>query len=179
MHPRTTELLAHLDATRGELLAALDAAPSQLYAKKPGPDAWSVAEIFEHLAIVEARLGELLGAALAKATAAGPLPADIETSSILATLDGERIRDREQRLAARTNVQPSGSVTVAVSLAALDRSRGALRALTLAADGLDTRSVCAPHPYFGELTLHQWIAFLGLHEARHAAQVRAVIAELQ
>ena len=36
----------------------------------------------------------------------------------------------------------------------------------------------APHPVLGALTFQQWIAFLGYHEARHAAQIRAVMHEL-
>jgi len=32
--------------------------------------------------------------------------------------------------------------------------------------------ICGPHP-LGELGFHQWIAFVGLHESRHGAQIRA------
>ncbi len=41
-----------------------------------------------------------------------------------------------------------------------------------------TRRVANPNPRFGELNLHQWLLFLGAHEARHTAQVRETAASV-
>jgi len=60
MHPRTEELLRHLDANRAVLHAAVDAVPPALRERKPGPDRWSVAETLEHLSRVEEGITRLL-----------------------------------------------------------------------------------------------------------------------
>jgi len=177
-HPRTTELLQHLEQNRAILREALDAAPLPLREQKPAPERWSVAEVLEHLAIVERQIGVLLQRGLRHATADGPLPPDTDLTPVVPTIDAARLLDREQRLQAREPVQPSRGLRAEQAWQELDASRVALRYVVLAADGLDTTSIKAPHPFFGELTFHQWIAFVGFHEARHAAQIRATTAAL-
>jgi hypothetical protein len=38
--------------------------------------------------------------------------------------------------------------------------------------------VVVPHPALGDQNLYQWIAFVGAHESRHAAQIREIAAAL-
>lgn len=178
-HPRTTELLQHLEQTRAVLREALDAAPLPLRERKPAPERWSVAEVLEHLAIVEQQIGALLQRGLRRAMADGPLPQDLDHTPVVPTIDAARVLDREQRLQARQAVVPSRGLTAEQAWRELDASRAVLRNVLLAADGLVTTSIKAPHPFFGELTFHQWVAFLGFHEARHAAQIRSTAAALQ
>ncbi len=40
------------------------------------------------------------------------------------------------------------------------------------ADGLALGNFSYPHPMFGPLDLYQWLVFVGLHESRHACQIR-------
>ena len=49
MHPRTEELLRHLDAHRVALRAAVADIPASLRDTRPVADRWSVAETLEHL----------------------------------------------------------------------------------------------------------------------------------
>jgi len=179
LHPRTTELLQHLERHRANLRAELDATPVELREKKPAPDRWSAAEVLEHLAIVEQQIGGLLKRGLRRAMADGPLPPDADHSPIVPTLDGERLLDRERRLQAGQAVVPSRSLTAEQAWAELVTANQALRDVVLAADGLVTTAIKAPHPFLGELTFHQWIAFVGFHEARHVAQIRATAAALR
>ena len=44
--------------------------------------------------------------------------------------------------------------------------------------GMPLGAVQQPHRILGELNLYEWIAFLGTHEARHAAQIRELAATL-
>jgi len=53
-----------------------------------------------------------------------------------------------------------------------------VRAALLNADGLARGTITAPHPALGEANLYQRIAFVGGHEARHAAQIREIGAAL-
>jgi hypothetical protein len=54
----------------------------------------------------------------------------------------------------------------------LERGGRAVREAAGAGDGLALGTVYHPHPQFGPLSLYQWIAFVGAHEGRHAAQIR-------
>jgi hypothetical protein len=60
---------------------------------------------------------------------------------------------------------------VAEALAGLDASRVALRNSLREADGI-ALNFTYPHPMFGPLDLYQWLVFVGLHESRHACQIR-------
>jgi uncharacterized damage-inducible protein DinB len=55
MHPRIQELLTYLDDARAALLAAVSEAPPAILTERPGEDRWSIADVLEHLAIVERR----------------------------------------------------------------------------------------------------------------------------
>ncbi len=177
MHPRTEELLRHLDSRREDLRRAIDGAPEGLRAKRPGEGRWSVAEVVEHLAIVERQIVALLRRGLRSAEANGPLPPEHDSSPVLPTIDEKALLDRERRYQAGPAVRPTGA-SLDASWASLQQSRADLRAALLAVDGRATDTIRAPHPFFGELTFAQWHAFVGYHEARHTAQIRATTAEL-
>jgi len=49
-----------------------------------------------------------------------------------------------------------------------------VRQMLRAADGLALGQVTMPHPLLGEMTAYEWLATLGTHEARHAAQIREI-----
>ena len=96
MHPRTDEMLRHLDANRVVLRAAVDSIPPELRETRPSPERWSVAEILEHLTRVEEQLTRFLGAKLAEAKAAGQLPAATDVSPIAGSFRHDRIIDRRR-----------------------------------------------------------------------------------
>jgi hypothetical protein len=178
MHPRTIELLRHLDAHRATLRAAFDAMPEALRMTPPAPGRWSAAQVLEHLATVEAQVAALLKRGLRAALANGPVPPDPDHSPVLPTIDAALLLDRERKVAAPAAAQPNQGLGPDDAWRALAASRTSAREVLLAADGLATHSIRAPHPALGELTFHQWFAFLGYHEARHAAQIRATAAAL-
>jgi hypothetical protein len=43
-----------------------------------------------------------------------------------------------------------------------------------ASDRLALGTLSMPHPLFGPLSAYHWLAFVGGHEARHAAQIREI-----
>jgi uncharacterized protein YndB with AHSA1/START domain len=173
MHPRTREILDHLDRCHTELKDAVAEVPPSLQKTRTAPDRWSVAEIVEHLALVEARIGKLLIPALNEA-AAGAL--ENETSSVHPMMDVSRVVDRSQRITAGEASQPQAGLDLEDGLATLEERREELRQAVLAADGRALGAVIRPHPRFGDLNLYQWLLFTGAHEARHAAQVREIAA---
>lgn len=177
MHPRIQELHDHLAHYRAELRAAVDSVPIALRERRPAPERWSVAEVLEHLAIVEARVTESFTKQVAAARAKGLEP-DSETTPVVPTLDMAFVFDRTNRLVASEASRPRGASDARTAWAALEQSRERLRAALLDADGLALGAVVMPHPVFGELNAYQMVAFVGGHEGRHTAQVREIGGEV-
>jgi len=174
MHPRTEELLRHLDTTRGTLCAAVDTVPSALRETRPAPDRWSVANVLEHLTRVEEQITRLLAKRLADSRDAGALPPETRSSPILESIDHRLLLDRTRRITAGERVFPTGTMDSAAALAALENSRAALRHLVISYDGADLSVVTLPHPVLGVIDGYGWVEFIGTHEARHAAQIREI-----
>jgi hypothetical protein len=174
MHPRTTEVLAHLDGQRAKLLSAVSSVPAEALTRRPGKDRWSVAEVLEHLTLVEERIAKLLTDRLAAARAGGLGPERDETP-VVPTVDVARLLDRSKPLTASEASLPSGEQAADVSLKRLTDQRRELVAAVLAADGLALGDVLIPHARLGDLNVYQWLVFLGAHEGRHALQIREAV----
>src|SRR5258705_5647060 len=86
MHPRLQELFAFLSVRRNALREAVDAVPEAQRNQQPEPDRWSVAEVLEHLALVEARFKTFISGRLSEARASG-LVAELETDSVVGTFN--------------------------------------------------------------------------------------------
>jgi DinB family protein len=177
MHPRIGELLQYLDTAREALRAAVERVPREWRERAPEPGRWSVAEILEHLSLVEASVTRLFTLRLAEARAGG-LGSETETTPVLPTLGLEALPDRSYRVTASERVQPQGQLDAASAWAALEAVRQATREAILSGDGLALGEVIhpRPHPIFGPLNLYQWAAFIGGHEARHTAQILEIAA---
>jgi uncharacterized damage-inducible protein DinB len=173
MHPRIQELLQHLNSSRETLRQAVEAVPPARRQDRPEADRWSVAEIVEHLAIVEHRLAQLLGSRL-KAAKANGLGKEHETSSVLEAFQPERLLDRSRRFVTGEASRPTAGVRADAAWAALERARGELLGVVAAGDGLALGEIAHPHPVLGTFTMYEWLAFLGAHDARHALQIREI-----
>lgn len=170
-HPRVVELLDHLDLHRASLRAAVESVPIGLRDRRPKDDRWSVAEILEHLGIVEARIAGLIEHQVEAGRAQG-LQADTERTSVLGTLDVAALLDRSVRRVSGESSVPPGQLDSATAWARLEQERVRLRRVVIAADGLALGDLSAPHARLGSLNLYQWLIFLGGHEGRHALQIR-------
>jgi len=134
---------------------------------RPAEAAWSVAEIVEHLAIIESNMVRLVTKLLAKiehetggvSTAPHPMPPF--------SLDDYEAQIRDEKLVAPEPIQPRG--------ASLNESRAALNALRPRIELADGTRAHYPHPFFGPLNLYQWLAFIGMHEARHLRQIEGLV----
>ena len=177
MHPRMQELRAHLETGRRALLDAVAAVPAPDQQRQPAPGRWSVAEVVEHLWRVERGVAALLRREFDRVR--DRLPRETATTSVLAAMNGAAMLDRQRKLQAPPPVVPPDGLDVATGLARLRESRQALLDVVTAADGFAVGAIHAPHPLFGDHDFYQWLAFVGFHEARHAAQVREIGAQLR
>lgn len=173
MHPRIAELFRYLDEQHAALLAATAAIPGDKQSISPAVNAWSVAQIVEHLFLLERRLIPVFTKLIAEARDRG-LSLDTDTSSVLHAFDPGRFLDRTRKIVTREATRPTGTLSVAAGLEALAAARHDLKAIVLSADGLALGTVVQAHPAFGTLNLYEWIAFLGAHTARHVMQIQEV-----
>ena len=177
MHPRTQELLQHLDDSRLVLRKAVDKVPASLREIRPAVDRWSVAEVLEHLGVVEAAVTRRISTLLSAARDQG-LGQERDTSSVLATFDLPRVLDRSRAVTTSEAGRPKQGLSATAAWAALDDTRAVFRQTVVEADGLALGSIVAPHPALGPMNLYHWIAFVGGHELRHAAQIREIGTQL-
>lgn len=177
MHPRTLEILEHLDHHRASLGSAVELIPQALHARRPAPDRWSAVEIVEHLVIVETRIASMFADHVNAARKNGLGP-DAASSPILPSLDVDGLLDRSRPIVAGENSQPHGGLTMDEARAKLEETRRNLKQAILEADGLALEEVSAPHRILGSLNMYQWLIFVGTHEGRHALQIREVAAAL-
>ena len=177
MQARTEEVLAFLDTKRADLQQVVEGVPETLRGRRPAPDRWSVAEILEHLTLVEGRIKKLLSTHVAAAREAG-LGAEHETAPVVPTVNVAQMENRSEPIVAREGSLPQGSVEARAAWDALEAQRRGVRDFVLGADGLALSDVIIPHPRFGQLNVYQWLVFLGAHEARHTAQIRETAADL-
>ena len=170
-------MLTTLDRQLDDLRAAVATVPEDSRERRPTPDRWSVAEVLEHLAIVEAMIMKLCARQLAAAREAG-LAEEIETSSIITLLPPERVANRKRAITAPETLRPRG-MDVQAAWAELEQIRGRFRQLVESCDGLALGDVSFPHPVLGSLNVYQWFLFASGHQARHAAQIREIADQLR
>jgi hypothetical protein len=169
MHPRIREILDYLDDQRASLLAAYEAVPVPLRNKSPEPGRWSAAGVVEHLSIVELRLAEDISRRIVKAKAEG-LASESSTERIIPTLPLVPLLDRTVHLPASEVSQPSG-LEAKAAWAALEAAGNSVRGVLRAHDGLALGNVVIPHSRFESMSAYYFLAFVGAHETRHAAQI--------
>jgi hypothetical protein len=169
VHSRLAELVAYADTQRTAVLTAVARVPPPLRDRAP-ETGWSVAQVLEHLHIVECGVTRLFVRRLERARVEGLAP-ETETGSLLGSLDRLDLVGRSDPLPSPELVRPGGSLSAGTAIDALADSRRALRAALEAGDGFALGQVSAPHALFGPLTLYEWLLFLGQHEARHAVQI--------
>lgn len=177
MHVRLEELIEHLATQRAVLRAAVDRIAPAMRDEKPAPDRWSVAEVLEHLALIESRIAGLLSSAIASARDQG-LRSENETTTVLDPAQMALLLDRNRRVETNESGIPSGRLSANDAWTALETSRRKLLDAVTQADGLALGDLFYPHPILGPLNLYQWIAFVGGHEARHAGQIDEIVARL-
>ena len=177
MHPRIEEVINYLDTERTALREAVERVPPELRDTPPGADRWSVAQVLQHLGIIEKRIGLGMTKWVTDAST-GAIGTETETSSVMNSLPLQLITDRSKRRNAPDEVRPTGDIDAESAWAVLEQSRASLRAAFLAGDGLALSRVIQPHPVLGPINLYQWMLFVGSHEMRHTAQVIEITEQL-
>lgn len=157
-----------------ELIELVSSTPDELWAKKPAPDRWSVAETVEHIATAESLLFSLAKGAL-------DAPADPNWASVQGTMGADQIlgfmQNRTQKFQAPEPVQPKGGMSRADALALYGGNRLQTVEFVRRTDGELKKHVAALP--VGQMTAHQVLLFIGGHNLRHNAQIRETLEQLK
>lgn len=177
MHPRSEEVLDYLDAARKELRAAIDSVPAHARNTHPADNQWSVAQVLDHLTIVDKRVAMGVGKWIADARASGLGP-ETQTTSVAGTIPNEKIVDRSRKVEAPEEIRPRNDVDAETAWTELEQARAKLREAFATGDGLALEQVVQPHPVLGPINIYQWMLFCASHEARHTLQIREIAEQL-
>ena len=174
MHARLAEAMDYVEEKRKELLESFNGTSEDRLHRHVTEGSWTVAQILEHLRLVEAGVARLIAKRVAKARETG-VNAEQSTESVMPSFDPYRRRLEQAVLQSPEPVRPGAEVNHRDALAGLESSRQALRAAAEAANGLALGEIKHTHPILGELDLYQWLIFLGGHEERHKKQIERTL----
>jgi hypothetical protein len=175
MGPRTDTLLELLERYRLDLRRAFGQVPAAGRETRPADDEWSAANVIEHLVSTERGVTGVIVRFVAGAPSRDDgEPFDRERFDAHVDLPAFLDRSRKVR-----GAQPTGDLNGAETWEALEASRRDLLAVLEQAGGRRLEDVAHLHPATGRpLGGYQWIAFVALHEGRHARQIEAISASL-
>lgn len=162
--PTVRTRLTGLQSAREALRHAVEAVPSDAREVSPEAERWSVAEILEHLSLVERSVTRLLGR-LAASADTGDLPGEVSP------LDLAALVDRSRPIEAVESTLPGGALTWRQAWDELTDTRRELIRLITSVEGIVLHRVRAPHSVFGLLDGVDWVRFVEGHEVRHTAQI--------
>lgn len=174
MHERLAEAMGYVEEKRKELLQSFAGVPGDRLCRRATAEGWSVAEILEHLRMVESGVARLITKRVGQAREAG-LGAEKSTDSIMPAFEQHSARLDKAVLQAPATVVPRTDIDISEAVEGLESSREALRAAAVAANGLSIGEIKHTHPVLGELDLYQWLIFVGQHEGRHKKQIERTL----
>jgi uncharacterized damage-inducible protein DinB len=175
MHPRIEELVYALDSRRAELTRAVNEVPMSARNRRPSEDRWSVAEVLDHLFLVEESIALRIKQLVAEQGATG-VGAERDSTSVAPTFDSAFMLDRSRKRVAREAMQPRSGADAAAAWTRLEAARQVTKDILRELDGMALSEVSAPHPVLGSLNGYQWFLLLAAHEGRHADQIREIVA---
>jgi DinB family protein len=166
--PRTAPITRLLSRSQAALLAAANAVPEHAWRTPPAPGAWSAAEVFAHLTMVEEAIMGGVTRMLAAPPKKLPLWKCIHFSPRMAQV-------RAIKRKTPIPLDPALVLDKAESLARSKALRERALALLKENAGRDLRAYRHMHPFFGYLNFYQWFDTIGYHELRHAVQIQEIV----
>jgi hypothetical protein len=160
------------DKIQVKFRAALAELTDEQVAALPDGEKWSVAQIVEHVSLVENGICRICARLLSKAEAGGQMNnGTLDLSEFMQKADG--ITD--VKLEAPEIVHPVNGRSIAESMIVMEENARSLGELRGQFEKFDGGAYSFPHPYLGELSALEWLALAGGHKIRHLKQIERVI----
>jgi len=162
--------LKRLDSIHQKLIDSVLPLEAGLFCQRPSENEWSVAEIVQHLCLVEERvIKDLTRAIASEPQTVGFLKRLIPTSIVSSRL---------LRVKAPKAVNPIAVLAKDEAIENYNRARSSLKQLC-ASHGSDRfRKLVFKHPFLGSIDGVATVSFVGYHERRHYKQIREVLKKL-
>jgi uncharacterized damage-inducible protein DinB len=165
-----TFLIDLLEADSKKFLDHIEHISDQQWNFKSSPDAWSIAQISEHITLSEDLLFSIAQKTLL-------MPPDEKKAEALAGHEKEllvAVLDRSSKAQAPEVLKPSGKFAAKKELIEVFKAarRQTINYVKTNSDPL--KNHVTRHPVFGELTAYQWLVFIAGHADRHVAQLEEV-----
>ena len=170
------EIYAGNEKIREKFTETLSALTDEQASALPDGETWSVAQIAEHVAIVENGMARICEKLLKESQASGKTSDGTTFIS-----DNFRTKGAEVaviKLDAPAMVKPAGGITISESIAKMEETEAKFNDLRPLFDTCDCADFKFPHPYFGDLSASEWLTLAGGHKARHLKQIRNVLAKI-
>jgi hypothetical protein len=164
-----TKASRYLTETGEALVDSARGLSSSQWDFKPAPERWSIAEIIEHVVLIEGRVHAIVSK-LDEAPLCDP-------ESNLAGIDDFIVNEvpiRSTKLQAPAHVSPTHRWPGPEALEHFIESRE--KTIQLLATSV-LRGHVVPHPIFGPWDGYQWLVAAAAHSARHTDQIREVKAD--
>jgi DinB superfamily len=158
---------ARLSESCDGLVAAVAGLSETQWQFKSAPGRWSIADVVEHLAVIEGRVHLVL----AKMETAPSAPPDRDANKIDARIL-RHVPDRSHSTPAPEHVRPTGRWTAEAALNEYREARKKTAAIAASSSCLRGRVI--DHPILGPLDGHQWLLTASAHSVRHTQQILEV-----
>jgi hypothetical protein len=169
------EIYALMENEQAKFVAAVASLSEAQANHRPAENAWTIAEIAEHLAITNHGFLRITHKLLKQAEAAGAPPlSELNLTSVLLLPDGSQ----PPPFAAPDRVKPQGGQALADSLAKLAESLAGFHEVRPRLAATDCSNEKFPHPAVGDINAYQWMIVQGEHLDRHRQQVERIKAAL-
>ena len=163
------------DKIHGKFEAAVIALDADRAAAIAEGEKWSVAQIVEHVSLVEGGIVRICSKLLSKAEASGQMNSGgFDLTEFMQKADG--IAD--VKLEAPEVVHPVNGRSIADSLEVMAENSRAFDELRLRLEKFDCNAHKFPHPYLGDLSALEWLTLAGGHKIRHLRQIKRVLEKL-
>lgn len=164
--------MSYFHATRKQFLDSVAAVSKAQWDYKPSPEAWSIAEVAEHIAVSEDSLFELVTKKILA------MPAANEAARAATKGKDEKIpvllTDRSQKAQAPEFLKPTHRWKSAEELIAHFKQSRDRNIAYIQTTADDLRSHVMAHPLLKELDAYQWLILIAAHSERHTMQLNEV-----
>ena len=162
------------DAVGGKLIAFLGSLDDKTVCRLPDGEKWTIANVVEHVSIVESNMIRICSKLLRKAETENMLSqGGISTSD---NFKEKAIEIATLKLEAPEFVQPTCEATLEQSMDRFAENKEKLNELRPQFEKFDSNGHRFPHPFLGELSAGEWLTLIGGHKLRHLKQIQRLSA---
>ena len=143
----------------------------------PDGEKWSLAELVEHIALVNGAMCQICTKLMTKSQDEGN--ASNGRFEISDNFIEKAAEIADKKLEAPDFVRPEGGKSIQASLAVIEGNNEKLESLRPLFEAYDGNTHKFPHPFFGDLSAVEWLLLIGRHEGRHTAQIVRILEKIR